>query len=357
MKNKFPAAKAVSSSSPPWIELPRDVTANILKRLGAREILKSAEKVCSSWWKVCQDPIMWRVIELCKCNPKHLDEEKDYTIMCRRAVERSKGDLVDLTIDVFADDQLINYIADRSKNLKRLTLASCSDISGMGLTKAVKKLPELEELHLTIMPEICAGDVEEIGISCPKLKSFSYNKRGSLPAGSKPAHPESLQDDDDDYYDDDHDDEDYILAISENMPNLRHLGLFAHHIQNDWLEIILDGCPNLESLDIRQCTGLNLGGDLGKRCHDHIKDLKLPSDSVSDIAWLGGRLSEWDCCSGLYYGCFGSRNYDCYEDYERYILVKFCKRYSYLDSNTCKIANMLSDMSLNLDMDTVWTSI
>ncbi|KAH6793146.1 hypothetical protein C2S52_003623 [Perilla frutescens var. hirtella] len=308
MENKIPAAKAVSSSSvapPPWIELPRDVTANILKRLGAREILKSAEKVCSSWWKVCQDPIMWRVIELCKCNPKHLDEEKDFTIMCRRAVERSKGDLVDLTIDVFADDQLINYIADRSSILKRLTLRCSYHISGMGLTEAVKKLPELEELHLMIMKNVLAGDVKEIGISCPKLKSFSYNEHGS-----RVVLPDGLQDYDIDgrFYGND-----YALAIGKSMPNLRHLALLADGMQNDALQIILDGCPNLESLDIRQCFGLDLGGDLGKRCHEQIKDLRLPSDSVSDIPWLVGETSYSDFCSDFSFGTF-----DDYEDYEGY---------------------------------------
>ncbi|KAH6790176.1 hypothetical protein C2S51_005182 [Perilla frutescens var. frutescens] len=307
IKNKIPAA--VSSSSvapPPWIELPGDVTANILNRLGAEEILKSAQKVCTTWWKVCQDPAMWRVIDL----PKRgicPDEHADYAIMCRRAVDRSQGQLVDLTIDDFADDELINYVADRS-SLKRITLRCSYHISGMGLTEAVKKLPELEELHLMIMKNVLAVDVKEIGISCPKLKAFSYNEHGS-----RVVLPDGLQDYDIDgrFYGND-----YALAIGKSMPNLRHLALLADGMQNDALQIILDGCPNLESLDIRQCFGLDLGGDLGKRCHEQIKDLRLPSDSVSDIPWLVGETSYSDFCSDFSFGTFD--DYEDYEGYERY---------------------------------------
>lgn len=95
---------------PPWIELPADVTANILKRLGAEEIMQSAQKVCSTWRKVCHDSSMWRVIEL--DNP-HPGSQGEYELMCRHAVDRSQGELIDLTLSHFGNDDLINYVADR----------------------------------------------------------------------------------------------------------------------------------------------------------------------------------------------------------------------------------------------------
>lgn len=323
ISNKIPAPEAVSSSSappsdalsssappPPWIELPGDVTANILQRLGAEGILDSAQKVCTTWWKVCQDPAMWRVIYL--RNPEYFNEV--YAGMCRHAVDRSQGQLVDLTIDYFGDEELINYIANRSSDLKRLTLRGCYQISGISLTQAVKKLPELEELHLTKMPSVLAGDVEASGLSCPKLKSFSYNGRGSK-------HPRPKHVEYEDFYDEFGRD-DYALAIRTSMPNLRHLRVFALRMQNERLEGILDGCPHLESLDLRQCYDLDLGGDLGKRCREQIKYLRLPFDSASDIQQLVGGPSDWDDID-VYddesFDGFSDCDYYCdYEDYEQY---------------------------------------
>ncbi|XP_047953261.1 putative F-box protein At4g05475 [Salvia hispanica] len=162
-----------------------------------------------------------------------------YTVynMCRRAVDRSQGQLVDLTIQNYCDDELIEYIADRSQNLKRLKLGSFHEISIDAVIKAVAKLQQLEELHLTGKPWIVPAHIEAIGNSCPKLISFSYNGHGT-----EHPFPLGLEDDGDD---DDYDDDD---EFSKGFG----------------LEAILNGFPRPESLDIRRCLGLELGGIWGK---------------------------------------------------------------------------------------------
>ncbi|KAL6563959.1 hypothetical protein OROHE_005199 [Orobanche hederae] len=305
-----PSLDAVDPPSPPWIELPADVTANILQRLGAEEILESAQKVCTTWRKVCGDPSMWRVISL--KNPERFYSA--YDLMCRNAVDRSQGRLIDLTLDYFGDDNLINYIANRSSHLGRLTLNTCYDILGEGLAEAVKKLPHLEELHIICAPKANASDIEAIGISCPMLKSFTFNQHGCK---------HLLPHFDDDDFMEGYDCNDYALAIAKTMPNLRHLRLFANWMKNEGLQAILDGCSHLESLDLRYCFGLDLGGALGKRCSQQIKDLKRPSDSISDIWWVD---SEPECSiaqtndSDLYPSDYiiSDVDYDYYGDYEVY---------------------------------------
>ncbi|KAK6150100.1 hypothetical protein DH2020_017625 [Rehmannia glutinosa] len=162
-----------SSSAPPWTELPRDLTANILHRLGAVDILENAQKVCTTWRTVCKDPAMWRVIDI-----RHDGEVMDCNMLCRHAVDRSQGQLVDLHMENFGDRETLLYVCKRSRNLRRLSLACCDDISGKALTKAVKKLPQLEELHLIIMLDVLARHVKTIGKSCPMLKSFTLNLPG-----------------------------------------------------------------------------------------------------------------------------------------------------------------------------------
>ncbi|KAG6416773.1 hypothetical protein SASPL_124211 [Salvia splendens] len=94
-------------SVPPWIELPEDVTFNIMQRLGAEDLL------CSTWWKVCKDPCLWRVVEF--SNPYQENSTDKYTAMYRSAVDRSQGQLVELNIHYSGDDTLMEYIAHRGK--------------------------------------------------------------------------------------------------------------------------------------------------------------------------------------------------------------------------------------------------
>lgn len=103
-------------SQPPWVELPREITGLILHKLGAVQILKTAQMVCKTWWSVSLDPAMWRVIDM------RLDDEADliaspyhFAKTCRLAVDRSQGQLVDISIEFFATDDLLDYIAQRYK--------------------------------------------------------------------------------------------------------------------------------------------------------------------------------------------------------------------------------------------------
>ena len=82
--------------------------------------------------------------------------------------------------------------------------------------------------------------------------------------------------------DEEFDDDDEALAIAKNVPELRHLLLNGNRVTNDGLQAILDGCPHLESLDLRKCFNVTLSGNLGKRCAEWIKNLRHPNDSTYD---------------------------------------------------------------------------
>ncbi|PRQ27963.1 putative leucine-rich repeat domain, L domain-containing protein [Rosa chinensis] len=56
------------------------------------------------------------------------------------------------------------------------------------------------------------------------------------------------------------------FAIAGTMHGLHHLMLLGNEMTNEGLCAILDGCPHLESLDLRQCLNLTLEGNMGRRC-------------------------------------------------------------------------------------------
>lgn len=99
-----------TTSAPNWVELPRDVTANILQRLDPFEILRNARSVCSLWRNICNDPLMWRTIDL----TDHDILNRTFLVnFCRHVVELSSGQVEDINIEYFATDDLLKYIADR----------------------------------------------------------------------------------------------------------------------------------------------------------------------------------------------------------------------------------------------------
>ncbi|KAK9070753.1 hypothetical protein SSX86_011155 [Deinandra increscens subsp. villosa] len=88
-----------------WLDLPSELTANILYRIGVFDILLSAQKVCTAWRKICKDPAMWRVVCLDVASYPHNNILFDE--MCKHVVDRSQGQLVDITIVEFGYD-LVN---------------------------------------------------------------------------------------------------------------------------------------------------------------------------------------------------------------------------------------------------------
>ncbi|CAH8385808.1 unnamed protein product [Eruca vesicaria subsp. sativa] len=131
-----------------WSELPSELTSSILRRLCAVDILESAQKVCTTWRRVCKAPEVWRKIDM-GSSLGHLVYDPKYVTMCRHAVERSQGGLVEIDISYFGTDSLLNYIADSSSNLRSLSLGECDLFTDEGLTRALVKLPLLEELEVS----------------------------------------------------------------------------------------------------------------------------------------------------------------------------------------------------------------
>ncbi|CAE6137990.1 unnamed protein product [Arabidopsis arenosa] len=270
-----------------WEELPPELTSSILHRLGAIERLENAQKVCRPWRSVCKDTSMWRKIDMriprnlkiieydIYMNTENLDAEELRTFIAFRsnilkrlgrmmchAVDLSQGGLVEINIECFGTDSLLTYIADRSSNLRRLGLVKCDQITGMGLFAAVMKLPMLEDLELSYC-SIKGLNLEAIGYACPHLKTLKLNCQGYNIFAR---------------FESDHD----ALDIAKRMPELRYLQLFGNRLTDIGLNAILDGCPHLEYLDLRQCFNIDFVGDLEKRCIERIKDLRLPNDSTDD---------------------------------------------------------------------------
>ncbi|KAK0579506.1 hypothetical protein LWI29_027245 [Acer saccharum] len=170
------SGKTADPEWPNWVELPRDVTAEILSKLGAIEVLTSVQYVCSSWLQICKDPFMWRTIDMHNLEDL-FDMGFDLEKICRGAVDRSNGHLSSINIDYLGNDEILQYIADRSSHLTNLRLANCYSISDRVLIDSISNFPLLEEVELSYC-SLSKESLEAVGRSCPLLKSFKLNCRG-----------------------------------------------------------------------------------------------------------------------------------------------------------------------------------
>uniref|UniRef100_A0A803LAY3 F-box domain-containing protein n=1 Tax=Chenopodium quinoa TaxID=63459 RepID=A0A803LAY3_CHEQI len=242
---------------PNWLDLPEEIWFIILSKVNTIDIIESVEIVCRLFRNICKQPSMYDVIDMTLPDEYIDDDNPDYVnSMTLFAVDRSSGNLVDIYLEILCDDETLIDIVERSRNLKHLRLGHHVDISDRELVEAVKRLPMLEEVELNFC---CFYDktIEIVGRACPSLKSFSVNN--VWPKNYKGNYE--------------------VMAIARSMPNLRSLQLIGNSMTNEGLEAILDGCPLLESLDIRACFHIDLSGDLGKRC-EQIKHFRPPSASL-----------------------------------------------------------------------------
>ncbi|KAM5587497.1 putative F-box/LRR-repeat protein 23 [Rosa sericea] len=260
------SSSATAQGRRDWTELPDDVTAWIivLSNPKAIDILKEYQMVCKTWRRVCCNySILWRTIDI---DFRHKKGKLDSVLkMCRRAVDRSSGTLVDLTLQNFrtGTDELLKYITSSCRGIKRLTLANCVKITDEGLREVASKLPLLEDLGIS-HGSVSQKTVEVIGKSCPLLKSLRWNKKIEIDTKRL--------------------DDDCAKAIAAGMMHgLQHLQLSGIHLSNDALDEILNYSPHLESLHLSNISIWTLDGrrdtfreDLKRKLTEHVKNVRPP---------------------------------------------------------------------------------
>uniref|UniRef100_A0A0E0G5K4 Uncharacterized protein n=2 Tax=Oryza TaxID=4527 RepID=A0A0E0G5K4_ORYNI len=246
---------------PEWADLPVDAVLAVFERLGAAEVLMGAGVVCRSWLRAAtREPRLWRRVDLTAC----FDPTVDMEAMARAAVDRAGGRLEHFAAERFVTDELLLYVAKRTSCLKSLRLRDCIKISEKGLVAVGKTSPCLEELELTT----CTISIllKAVGEAFPNLKCLRLNHRWF------------------DVQFDEFRDNFHALGIACSMPRLRHLQIFANRLRNNALAAILDNCPHLESLDLRQCFNVDVDAEVRAKCA-RLKDVRFPNDSTKDYEY------------------------------------------------------------------------
>jgi hypothetical protein len=149
------------------------------------------------------------------------------------------------------------HSACRAPSLKCLHLSACN-FTDQCFAEAINCFPQLEELDVTLCL-LYGSACEAVGRACPQLKRFRLNELWSI------SRKEDIGME--------------ALGIASTMPRLQELELIGNNLTNDGLMSILDRCPRLESLDIRECFNIQMDDALKLKC-SRIRDLRLPHDPI-----------------------------------------------------------------------------
>ncbi|VAH43392.1 unnamed protein product [Triticum turgidum subsp. durum] len=235
-----------------WSELPLDVLASVFAKLGAVDILMGAGLVCHSWLEAAKVPSLWRYVDMEHHDVLRGKKKKSRDVLCamaKAAVDRSNGELEVFAGSEFVTDQLLKYIAERSPSLKSLSLDYCN-VTNEAFTELIIKLPLLEELLISLCPFVDGDAYEVTSRACAQLKRLMLRQGpyGGIRDGA--------------------------LGI-EMMHELRYLTLVNSDIMTEELVAIIDGCPHMERLCVRNCSNIVVDGTLRAKC-SRIKTLILP---------------------------------------------------------------------------------
>ncbi|KAM0900064.1 hypothetical protein ACQ4PT_020874 [Festuca glaucescens] len=180
--------------------------------------------------------------------------------MTRAALRYSVGQCEAFLGELVSDDVLL-VLAQRAPSLKSLHLIRCF-VSREGFAKAIKMLPLLEELEISLCP--CLIDkkgVKLVAKACPMMKHLRLVRSTSFPWS--------------DYIDE----VAFAAARMKKLVSLHLVGLYVNYLE---LTTILDNCHDLEYLNMRDCDPLFVDDNL---------QLKFPSISMDDHEYL----SDYDC--------------------------------------------------------------
>ncbi|KAF9588627.1 hypothetical protein IFM89_014089 [Coptis chinensis] len=184
--------------------------------------------------------------------------------LAKEAINRSGGGLVEFSMKLFGNDEILHHIAKKTSSLKCIRFAMCGQLSD-GLVELAGLLEEVD-LRFSLYTNEA---IEAVGCSCKHLKSVRLDGRGvKLPIGIDEEEFNKL-----------------AFGIGKNMPQVRRLEIFRNSLTENGLQGILDGCRELEYLDLRHCLCI-MDDDLMKVCADKINVLRSPMDEdIGDFDW------------------------------------------------------------------------
>ncbi|XP_058073082.1 F-box/LRR-repeat protein At3g48880-like [Magnolia sinica] len=268
-----------------------DCLVHIFERLGLEDLVLGVPFTCKSWYKASLDPLPWKVLNFRWLNLHRRISfqnrfQREYRLdkfsflgLLRFAVNRSRRSAVEITFPSshFISLNELAYVSDdwaqqmkgqdpvygsqvRRKDAGNLVYRPdlCPSLKILSLpykrllevdkqiAQFMPKWKDLEHLNMYVNPRSFNQIIKQIGFHC---KNF---------VGLKTKGPISRQE---------------ASAIATWLPKIKYLILNYSYLFKESLMMILEGCRELEELDVTDCRGLDVDDDILKLA-SHIKTFR-----------------------------------------------------------------------------------
>ncbi|XP_020409394.1 putative F-box/LRR-repeat protein 23 [Prunus persica] len=229
-----------------WEDLNIDCMVNILGR------------VAENW---VDDPLLQRFVHQYQIDASHFST----TAFIKFVVNRSKGHATALRLPPYASETDLKYVSDVCGDLKSVGFPAdlVYDKSGV-ITELIGKWKRLEWLTLGSSYDL-VKILSQISIHCKDFWGLRVSNSNIF--------------------------NDEAIAIVNFLPKIKHLILRDAHIDRDALMKLLQGCTELQVLDVRDCIGFS---------EDDGEILKLASH-ITNFSCKGSREYDYDD-DGFYEG-------------------------------------------------------
>lgn len=243
-----------------WADLTYEALVEIMKRVGFEELYVAVPLVCKAWKAAALDPACWERVHIEPCFRARCESaawwqppfEAKVDYMLKLAVDRSMGSLLELSTRHCSNSALA-YLGSRCSSVRLISVASSPGITDPSICQIAKACRHLEHLDVSECQYVTSESLEQIGLNCKSLTVLKRNRfigdydparKSRLPleyprTSSTPANADAE-----------------VLVFSKLMPNLKHLELRHSKLSDQGLVALVDGCSNLEYLDLTGCSNL-----------------------------------------------------------------------------------------------------
>ncbi|RWR88700.1 F-box/LRR-repeat-like protein [Cinnamomum micranthum f. kanehirae] len=252
-----------------WEEIEMDCLVCIFERVGLEDLILGVPLVCKSWYEVSTNPLCWKSLNFAQLNlhpnshfvqrfkQQYRIEKFSFANFLKFAVDHSRQSALEIVLPsleaTYVSLEDLDYLSKQCPALKRLSLPFIMfPQAEKHIPHCLSKWNKLEHLSMHGKPISFMEVLTELSFHCKNFKKLEM--RGS-------------------YQDQD------ALAIATMLPKIKHLCLSKSFMSKEGLLMILRGCRELETLDIKYCTGFKVDAEIQKMA-SHIKTFEFVGCSL-----------------------------------------------------------------------------
>ncbi|XP_020570686.1 F-box/LRR-repeat protein At3g48880-like [Phalaenopsis equestris] len=234
-----------------WENLASDCLVCIFCYLGMEELTVALPFVCKSWHEASLDPRCWKklnFLELDFSSGSNFERrfKQEYGVgsrfcfssLVKLCIERSHGSAVELSIPSVCSDSILQALISASIGCPKLKVVEFPGVRRQDekqLPQLISKWKELETLKISLKPVSFIETIEQININCP---NFAGLRLYGLFNNAE------------------------TKAIAGCIPRLKIFAINGSIIDKEGLMEILDGCSELEVLNVSDCAGFDVDDEI-----------------------------------------------------------------------------------------------